>query len=466
LPQLATERCTCKSQGMSTDTQTFEASTDPQVSTHEETDLLKEDILNVEARTLPDLGAIFERETHASLLFDDHPNGKCLLAVGARRSFTWSGEGAESLDGWNAFLKPEGKATWAFGWLGYDLKNGIEKLESQRLDHAQFPTLHWVEPRVVIEWGGNHSNAHIVHGADEDDAQELLQHVLTPVSSIPDAPGISLKPRWDEATYLQRARRVKKHIQRGDVYELNLCQEWMSNDPLESVWDAFVRLQHFTQSPYSALVKAGEFHLISGSPELFLDKRGSTLTSSPIKGTIARGATNEEDQELARKLHADPKERGENVMICDLVRNDLSRIAQPGTVHVPELFGIHRFRSVHQMISTVQCEVRPECDPADILRASFPMGSMTGAPKVRAMELIDELEGCKRGVYSGSVGYFQPSGDFSLNVVIRSLLYNANSKRISMHVGGAITSLSIPEKEYEECLLKAEAMLKTLRKDA
>jgi para-aminobenzoate synthetase component 1 len=323
-----------------------------------------------------------------------------------------------------------------------------------------------VEPRVVIEWGGNHSTAKIVHGADEEDAQELLQQVLIPIASIPEAPEISLKPRWDEATYLQRARRVKKHIQRGDVYELNLCQEWMSNDALESVWDAFVRLQHYTQSPYTALVKAGEFHLISGSPELFLDKRGSTLTSSPIKGTIGRGSTEMEDRKLATKLHADPKERGENVMICDLVRNDLSRIAQPGTVHVPELFGIHRFRSVHQMISTVQCEVRPECEPVDILRASFPMGSMTGAPKVRAMELIDELEGCRRGVYSGSVGYFRPNGDFSLNVVIRSLLYNANQKRISMHVGGAITSLSIPEKEYEECLLKAEAMLKTLRKDA
>ncbi len=419
-----------------------------------------------QAKTLPDLSRIFKRETHESLLFDDHPDGKCLLAIGAKRSFTWSGENTESLDGWGSFLKPAGKSTWAFGWLGYDLKNGIERLESQRLDHAQFPTLHWVEPRVVIEWGGGDPDARIVYGALEEDAQELLKEVQTPLSSIPEAPEISMKPRWDEATYLQRARRVKKHIQRGDVYELNLCQEWMSNDPLESVWDAFVRLQHFTQSPYSALVKAGEFHLISGSPELFLDKRGSTLTSSPIKGTIARGTNEAEDRALAQALLADPKERGENVMICDLVRNDLSRIAQPGTVHVPELFGIHRFRSVHQMISTVQCEVRPECDPVDILRATFPMGSMTGAPKVRAMELIDELEGCKRGVYSGSVGYFQPNGDFSLNVVIRSLLYNAASERISMHVGGAITSLSVPEKEYQECLLKAEAMLKTLQKDA
>ena len=419
-----------------------------------------------EPRMLPDLSEIFERETHASLLFDDHPNGKCLLAIGAKRSFTWSGEGPECLDAWNSFLKPAGHATWTFGWLGYDLKNGIENLESQRLDNAQFPTLNWVEPRVVIEWGGAEQKARIVHGSDENDADTLLHQVEVPLSAIPEAPGIALKPRWDEATYLQRARRVKKHIQRGDVYELNLCQEWTGEKQLDSVWDSFVRLQHFTQSPYSALVKAGEFHVVSGSPELFLDKRGKTLTSSPIKGTIARGTSEAEDQALAEELFTDPKERGENVMICDLVRNDLSRIAEPGTVRVPELFGIHRFQSVHQMISTVQCEVRAECEPADIIRATFPMGSMTGAPKVRAMELIDELEGCKRGVYSGSIGYFQPNGDFSLNVVIRSLLYNAISQQISMHVGGAITSLSIPEKEYQECLLKAEAMLKTLQKNA
>lgn len=424
------------------------------------------DVSKYAQRELPDLRAIFERETHVSLLFDDNAEGKCLLAIGAKRSFTWSGEERESLDAWNAFLKPGGKATWAFGWLGYDLKNGIERLESQRLDHAQFPILHWVEPRLVIEWGSQERSAKIVYGENEADAKSLLKEVQTPLSSMPEAPGIVLKPRWDEATYLQRARRVKKHIQRGDIYELNLCQEWTGKQRIDSVWDAFVRLQHFTQSPYSALVKAGEFHLISGSPELFLDKRGSTLTSSPIKGTIGRGATEAEDKALAIQLFNDPKERGENVMICDLVRNDLSRIAEPGSVHVPELFGIHRFRSVHQMISTVQCEVRPECGPVDILRASFPMGSMTGAPKVRAMQLIDELEGCKRGVYSGSIGYFRPNGDFSLNVVIRSLLYNVISERISMHVGGAITSLSIPEKEYQECLLKAEAMLKTLQKDA
>ena len=420
-------------------------------------------------RTLPNLKAIFERETHGSLYFDAHPEGSCYLALGARRSFTWDGTDSKSLEALQSFLHPEGSGTWAFGWLGYDLKNGIENLESKRSDSIGLPTMHWVEPRLVIAWGGDKPTFEIVHGQDEPDAADTLQ-LLTEASQaeaapLPPGPGIALKPRWDESTYLQRAHRVKKHIQRGDIYEMNLCQEWGANQTLESPWDAFVRLHHFTQPPYAALVKAGEFHVICGSPELFLKRRGDQLISSPIKGTIRRGSTPEEDDALAHQLQNDPKERGENVKICDLVRNDLSRIARPGTVHVPELFGIHRFESVHQMISTVQCTIRDAVTTEDILRATFPMGSMTGAPKVRAMEIIDELEASRRGVYSGSVGFFKPNGDFDLNVVIRSLLYNAAAPRISMHVGGAITSLSDPLSEYAECLLKAEAMMQTLKSD-
>ena len=314
--------------------------------------------------------------------------------------------------------------------------------------------------------GGERERAEVVHGSDEPEVAQLLDEIARPQPNVPEAPGISLLPRWEASTYLQRAHRVKKHIQLGDIYEMNLCQEWSADRELPSPWEAFVRLQQFTDPPYAALVKAGEYHVLCGSPELFLKKRGESLISSPIKGTIRRGNSPEEDDALARQLQNDPKERGENVMICDLVRNDLSRIAQPGSVQVPELFGIHRFRSVHQMISTVQCKLRSECTVEEILRATFPMGSMTGAPKIRAMEIIDELEGSQRGVYSGSVGFFRPNGDFDLNVVIRSILYNAAMPRISMHVGGAITSLSNPEKEYEECLLKAQAMLQTLQGDA
>lgn len=413
-------------------------------------------------RDLPDLKFLFERETHVGLYFDNHPSGKCLLAVGARRSFVWEGDDSQSLGAFDRFLHPNGASQWSYGWIGYDLKNGIESLKSQRKDALEIPSICWMEPRIVIEWGCDFANPEIVFGHDESDAQELLEAVNTGVTNLPKGPGVQLSPRWSESTYLQKAHRVKKHIQRGDIYEMNLCQEWTAKVQLERPWDVFVRLHHLTQSPYSAYIKAGEFQVLCGSPELFLNRRGNVLTSSPIKGTIRRGQSEEEDNILARQLQDDPKERGENVMICDLVRNDLSRVAKPGTVHVPELFGIHRFQSVHQMISTVRCEQREDCSVEEILRATFPMGSMTGAPKIRAMEIIDELEASQRGVYSGSIGFFKPDGSFDLNVVIRSLVYNDRIPQLSMHVGGAITALSEPHKEYEECLLKAQAILKAL----
>ncbi len=416
------------------------------------------------ARNLPDLSAWFEKEEHAILLYDEQPQGRCLFAIGARRSFTWGLEQKGCLEAWARFVQPKsGRSGWTFGWLGYDLKNIVESVESSRTDSAGFPVMHWIEPRIVVAWGGAHSQPEVLVGQNEPDAHAALESVLHHAAvKTPSSERISLRPRWDRSTYLQRVQRVKKHIQRGDVYELNLCQEWHGDGQLNNTWNAYVRLQRKTRAPYSALIKAGEFELLCGSPELFLKRRGRQITSSPIKGTIRRGRTVEEDDALAHQLYHDTKERAENVMICDLVRNDLSKIASPGSVHVPELFGIHRFQTVHQMISSVQCELAEGVDMVDIMKATFPMGSMTGAPKVRAMQLIDELEGTRRGIYSGSVGCIQPNGDFDLNVVIRSIATNRRTQRISMQVGGAITALSDPEREYEECLLKAEAMMETL----
>jgi para-aminobenzoate synthetase component 1 len=426
------------------------------------------DSLEFTGIALPDLAEVFAREAHVSLLFDGRKEGRCLLAVGAKRSLTWGVERPECIEAWNQFLKnSSGEKTWAFGWLGYDLKNVVEKLHSERSDSAGFPVMHWVEPRVVIEWGGNRSKAEVVCGQNEPDANSLLLAVQRDAPETnPPAERIALKPRWDRSMYLQRVHRVKKHIQRGDVYELNLCQEWHGDGVLQDPWSAYIRLQRLTKAPYSALIKAGEYQLLCGSPELFLKKRGDQITSSPIKGTARRGADQEEDSRLARQLFNDPKERAENVMICDLVRNDLSKVALPGSVSVPELFGIHRFQTVHQMISTVQCTMAPEKSLRDLIEATFPMGSMTGAPKIRAMQLIEELEGTRRGIYSGTVGYVRPNGDLDLNVVIRSIACNERTQRISLQVGGAITAMSDPEKEYDECLLKAEALLQTLKGNA
>ena len=202
-----------------------------------------------------------------------------------------------------------------------------------------------------------------------------------------------------------------------------------------------------------------DYSIFSGSPERFLKKVGSKLISEPIKGTAKRGLTKTEDEELIKSLVSDPKERAENVMIVDLVRNDLSKIATKNSVQVEELCQIYSFETVHQMISRISCDIKESASFTEIIKATFPMGSMTGVPKIRAMELIEEHESFKRGVYSGSIGYIKPNGDFDFNVVIRSLVYNRKNNYLSCSVGGAITIQSDPEKEYEECLIKVKRIL-------
>jgi para-aminobenzoate synthetase component 1 len=206
-----------------------------------------------------------------------------------------------------------------------------------------------------------------------------------------------------------------------------------------------------------------EFSIFCGSPERYLNKAGSTLKSQPIKGTARRLANPEEDEKIKEELRASEKERAENVMIVDLVRNDLTKCALPGTVKVDELCGIYSFEQVHQMISTVSCQLAEGTTLSHILRSSFPMGSMTGAPKIRAMQLIESFEQTRRGVYSGSVGYIAPNGDFDLILIIRTMLYDADQKYLSFQVGSAITHQAIPEIEYDECLLKAKAILQVLK---
>ena len=422
---------------------------------------------------LPDLSDLIAAEPHVFVLFDGRAAagesgartddaGEHLLAVGAQRRLTLH-EAEGALDALDAFLGSEEATGWAFCAFAYDLKNGIESLTSQRQDPVGFPLMHVVEPEIVIRWGGRLPQPVIAHGAFAERAglwlDALGQTLPTP---LPHA-ALPLRPKWDEATYKQRFARVQRHIQQGDVYELNLCQEWRAQATLAQPWYDFARLVQATRAPHSAFVQIdGRRHALCASPERFLRRRDTELISSPIKGTARRGATPEEDASLRHALASDPKEQAENVMICDLVRNDLSRVAAPGSVEVTELFGIHSFATVHQMISTIRCAVRPECSVGDILRATFPMGSMTGAPKIRAMQLIDEFEAVQRGLYSGTIGVIQPGGDFDFNVVIRTLLHNADLGVVSFQVGGALTAQADADREYAECLLKAEALRKVL----
>jgi para-aminobenzoate synthetase component I len=274
--------------------------------------------------------------------------------------------------------------------------------------------------------------------------------------------GIQVQPLVTKTRYIEQVNKLKKHIQRGDIYEINYCVEFRAENVKLDPVSFFSRLYHLTKAPFSCLYKTGERYIFSASPERFLQRTGSRIISQPIKGTIKKGASPEENEKLKHTLLHSQKERSENVMITDLVRNDLSRLAKKGTVHVDELCGIYSFETVHQMISTISCELKEGISLKDILLATFPMGSMTGAPKISAMKFIRQFESMERGAYSGSIGYFKDAQNFDMNVVIRSIIYDAQNQRLCFSVGSAITHYSNSEDEYNECLLKADALLKAL----
>ncbi len=352
------------------------------------------------------------------------------------------------------------QGTWRLGYLSYELKDELEVLDSQNPDALAWPLLHFFVPQHCIVILPDQQRV-LLWSAE---AAQVWQGILAtaPLQGKPPAQAPQVQARLSKAEYLQKIEAIRQHIVEGDVYELNFCQEFFavstSIEPLSLYW----RLNALTQAPFSCYYRQGDHHLLSGSPERFLFKEGTQLISQPIKGTIRRGENAEEDAELQAALLASEKDRAENVMIVDLVRNDLARVAEIGSVAVEELFGIYGFNQVSQMISTVSGRLRAELHALDALKAAFPMGSMTGAPKVMSMRLIEHYETRKRGLYSGAVGYFSPEGDFDFNVIIRSLLYNAQRQYLSFQVGGAIVYDSDPELEYEECLLKAKGMLLAL----
>jgi para-aminobenzoate synthetase component 1 len=268
---------------------------------------------------------------------------------------------------------------------------------------------------------------------------------------------LSIKLKIHKGAYKEKVKQILSHIRRGDIYEANFCQEFYAHGSINPL-TTYHNLNAISSPPFATYLKLDAHYLLSATPERYIKKIGEKVISSPIKGTAARSRDEEEDHAFAKALSQDPKERSENVMIVDLVRNDLSRIAKKGSVRVEELCRVYPFKQVYQMISTVACELGLGISQVDVIRATFPMGSMTGAPKVSAMQIIEDLEETKRGLYSGTVGYFTPDGDFDFNVIIRSILYNASENYISYSVGGAITAKSDPDKEYAECLLKAKAM--------
>jgi len=350
---------------------------------------------------------------------------------------------------------------YAFGFLGYDLKNYVEDLTSTNPDGVGFPDIHFFIPKHII--AVDNAGSFKILKSDKDSATILDEISRCQFEAKPHKP-LAVESRISHSEYIDSVKRIKEHIRRGDIYEMNFCQEFFATaadiDPLTT----YIELSTVSPTPFACFYKLHDRYLISASPERFLLKQGSRVISQPIKGTIRRGSTPAEDEMLKQELRSNPKEQSENVMIVDLVRNDLSRTAKDGSVNVTELFGIYPFRQVFQMISTVESEVKEGVSGVEVIRDAYPMGSMTGAPKVSAMQLIEMYEKTKRGLYSGAVGYFTPSGSFDFNVVIRSILYNQPARYLSFSVGGAITFSSDPEAEYNECLVKAKAIMEVLGK--
>lgn len=384
----------------------------------------------------------------------NYPEYEAILAVEAFTSIKTDYFGAfDKLEEYQSTTKD-----WIFGYLSYDLKNDVERLQSKNNDGLDFPDLQFFQPKKVFLLKGGILTMLYLPMCDDEIEEDYAQIRNTKYEIRDKAVNpLSIKLKIHKDAYKDKVEQMLSHIYRGDIYEANFCQEFFAHGTIDPV-SVYKNLNNISSPPFATYIKLDEHYVLSATPERYLKKIGEKVVSSPIKGTAARGKDDKEDIAFAKALSQDLKERSENVMIVDLVRNDLSRIAKKGSVQVEELCKVYPFKQVHQMISTVACDVGVGISPVDVIRATFPMGSMTGAPKVSAMQIIEDLEETKRGLYSGAVGYFTPEGDFDFNVIIRSILYNQEEAYISYSVGGAITAQSDPDKEYAECLLKAKAM--------
>ncbi|MGB8191170.1 MAG: anthranilate synthase component I family protein [Chitinophagaceae bacterium] len=394
---------------------------------------------------------------------DDHNYGlpphtyECLLGAGALHvTEAAAGSAFQQLK-----IFSEQHKDWLFGHLAYYLKNEVESLSSSHTDGVKFPDLFFFVPETVIRL---QQSAMIISCSAKDPATVFDEICNTQIDDKEKhSDGIAINSRFNKEEYLQVVRALQKHILRGDCYEINFCQEFFAEHCRIHPLSVYRALTEISPNPFTAFYKTNDKYLLCASPERYLKKTGPLVVSQPVKGTWQRNLHDAKlDEQMKLELFNSAKDRAENVMIVDLVRNDLSRICEESSVKVDELFGIYSFPQVHQMISTVSGELKAGLHWADAVRATFPMGSMTGAPKKRVMELIEQYERTRRGIFSGAVGYVSPEGDFDFNVVIRSILYNETSEYLSYQVGSGITFYSDAEKEYEECLLKAIAIKKVL----
>jgi len=389
---------------------------------------------------------------------------ECLLAVNAVSSFTST---PNTLKDFTQFEQT--KNDWLFGHVSYDFKNELHGLTSNHHDGIQFPDFFFFQPETVIELRKNEVLITCIENKPESIFKKItgirnwvLGSCPNPKLQTPNSK-FHITPRIAKESYITIIEQLKQHIRRGDCYEINFCQEFYATNVTINPLETYQKLAEISPNPFSCYYKLADKFLLCASPERYIKKQGTEIISQPIKGTFKRNLADPAlDAANKHTLQNSSKDKAENVMVVDLVRNDLSKICTEGSVKVDELFKVYTFPQVYQMISTISGTVASEASFADVLAATFPMGSMTGAPKQKVMELTEQYEQTKRGIYSGCVGYIAPNKEFDFNVVIRSIMYNAQNQYLSYQVGGGITYNSHAESEYEECLLKAEAMKRVL----
>ncbi len=355
----------------------------------------------------------------------------------------------------------------AIGYFGYDLARRLEKLPTLAADAENIPDLvvgiyDWaliVDHRERRTWL-------VSAGRDPATAARWphLRHAFGQIQTIGwPRPGFSVDgetvSNMDRGIYEQAFQRIQHYIREGDCYQVNLAQRFSA--PCQGApWTAYETLRHINPAPFSAFLNFPGVQVLSSSPERFLKANGGRVETKPIKGTRPRSPNPEEDMYSIQALQESAKDRAENLMIVDLLRNDLGKNCLPGSVHVPELFAVESYATVHHLVSTVRGKLQPGHHALDLLRDCFPGGSITGAPKIRSMEIIEELEPNRRGVYCGAIAYVGFDGNMDSNIAIRTLVHSDGS--IRFWAGGGIVADSEMEREYQECFHKAAAMLTLL----
>jgi len=399
---------------------------------------------------------LWENE-HFTFLPPNSPERQAYLAWGKKDAFVLNENNTSEIEQLNVWLKE--KTLPVFGYLSFEAKKLFEKNAYENCCSDGSELVHFFEPKHI--WKEENGTWFSLTEEQPNERSVIVDFLSNYKKIEPSANAEKLVFEILETkdTYIEKIERILENIQRGDYYETNFCMPLQALGTLNDSFAHFSKMNNATEAPHAVYFNGENIQLLCTSPERFIQKKENKIISQPIKGTIKRGANSTEDEENKTWLRASKKEQAENIMIVDLVRNDLSRLAEKASVQVTELCELHTFKTLHHLVSTVEAQLPSDITFTEILAATFPMGSMTGAPKISAVQHMEKIEMLDRGLYSGTFGVIEPNGNFDFNVIIRSAIYNKEKKQTTIKVGSAITHASNAEAEYDECLLKAASTL-------